>query len=192
MIKQLLRSVRQYKKASILAPIMVTMEVVMEVVIPLLMASLIDNGIEGGNLHYIYTMGAALVLGALISLSFGVLSGGFAAKASAGFARNLRHDMFYSVQKFSFSNIDKLSTASIVTRLTTDVTNVQNAYLMVIRMAVRAPAMILFSLIMAFSISARVSLIFLGIIPVLAVGLYLIMRKVHPSFSSGFLKPMTN
>jgi len=162
------------------------MEVVMEVIIPLLMASLIDKGIEGGDMNYIWKMGIALVAGALMSLMFGVLSGFYSAKAAAGFARNLRHDMFYSVQKFSFSNIDKFSTSSIVTRLTTDVTNIQNAYMMLIRMAVRAPAMIIFSLIMAFSISAQVSLIFLGIIPFLAVGLYLIMSHVHPIFQRVF------
>jgi len=186
MIKRLLKCVREYKTASILSPLFVTMEVVMEVIIPLLMASLIDKGIEGGDMGYIYKMGAALVLGALISLLFGALSGGFAARASAGFARNLRHDMFANVQTYSFSNIDRFSTASLVTRLTTDVTNVQNAYQMVIRMAVRAPAMIVFSLIMAFSISPKVSLIFLGIIPVLTAGLFLIVRYVHPIFQRVF------
>ena len=182
MIKQLLKSVREYKKASLLAPIFVILEVAMEVVIPLLMATLIDRGIEGGDMPYIWKMGGALVAGALLSLTFGALSGSYAAKAAAGFARNLRHDMFYNVQNFSFSNIDKFSTSSIVTRLTTDVTNIQNAYMMVIRMAARSPAMILFSLIMAFTISSKVSLIFLGIIPVLGVGLYLIIRYVHPIF----------
>ncbi len=186
MIKRLLGCVREYKTASILSPLFVTMEVVMEVIIPLLMASLIDKGIGGGNMPYIYKMGAVLVLAALISLMFGVLSGFYAARAAAGFARNLRHDMFYNVQNFSFSNIDKFSTASIVTRLTTDVTNLQNAYMMTIRMAMRAPAMIVFSLIMAFSISARVSLIFLGIIPFLGAGLYLIMSHVHPIFRRVF------
>lgn len=133
MIKRLAACVRQYKKDSILTPLYVTMEVVLEVIIPLLMARLIDFGIDGGSMSYIVKMGVALVVAAIISLIFGALSGRSAAIASAGFAKNLRHDMFYNVQGFSFSNIDKFSTASIVTRLTTDITNIQNAYQMIIR-----------------------------------------------------------
>lgn len=182
MLKHLLKSIRQYKKASILTPLTVTFEVIMEVIIPLLMASLIDKGIDAGNMKHIWNMGIILVLFAMISLSFGVLSGKYAAIASAGFARNLRHDMYANVQKFSFSNIDKFSTASIVTRLTTDITNVQNAYQMIIRMAVRAPVMIVFSMIMAFNINSNLSFIFLACIPILGIGLFLIMSKTHPIF----------
>ena len=145
MIKKLMKSIREYKKDSLLSPAMVTLEVIMEVIIPMLMARLIDYGIQAQNLGYIWKMGILLAVTAMISLMFGVLSGKFAARASAGFAKNLRKDMYYNVQNFSFSNIDKFSTASIVTRLTTDVTNVQNAYQMIIRMAVRAPIMLIFS-----------------------------------------------
>lgn len=186
MIKRLAACVREYKKDSILTPLYVTMEVVLEVIIPLLMARLIDFGIDGGNMSYIIKMGIALVIAAIISLIFGALSGRSAAIASAGFAKNLRHDMFYNVQGFSFSNIDKFSTASIVTRLTTDITNIQNAYQMIIRIAVRCPVMLIFSLIMAFSINHQLSLIFLACIPILGVGLYLIMSKAHPIFERVF------
>ncbi len=186
MIKRLAACVRQYKKDSILTPLYVTMEVVLEVIIPLLMARLIDFGIDGGSMSYIVKMGVALVVAAIISLIFGALSGRSAAIASAGFAKNLRHDMFYNVQGFSFSNIDKFSTASIVTRLTTDITNIQNAYQMIIRIAVRCPVMLIFSLIMAFSINHQLSLIFLACIPILGVGLYLIMSKAHPIFERVF------
>ena len=133
MIKRLASCIRQYKKDSILAPIYVTMEVIMEVIIPVLMSNLIDYGIDGGNMAFIIKMGVGLLLSAFISLIFGALAGRSAASASAGFARNLRHDMYYNVQNFSFSNIDRFSTASIVTRLTTDVTNVQMAYQMIVR-----------------------------------------------------------
>lgn len=139
MIKRLASCVREFKRDSILAPLCVTMEVVMEVVIPLLMARLIDNGINAGNMPYLIKMGIFLALSAGISMLFGALSGRFAARASAGFARNLRHDLYGKVQTFSFANIDKFSSAGIVTRLTTDVTNLQNAYQMIIRVAVRAP-----------------------------------------------------
>ncbi|MDD3243696.1 MAG: ABC transporter ATP-binding protein [Eubacteriales bacterium] len=186
MIKKLMRSIRQYKKDTWLAPAFVSVEVVMEIVIPLFMANLIDYGIDAGNMVYIYKMGAALLLSSIISLLFGVLAGKKAASASAGFARNLRHDMYYNVQNFSFSNIDKFSTGSIVTRLTTDVTNLQNAFQMIIRMAVRAPLMLIFGLVAAFGINARLSLIFLAIIPVLGGGLYLISRRVHPIFGRIF------
>lgn len=186
MIKQLLKSVGQYRKDSILTPVFVICEVVMEVAIPFLMANLIDYGINKGNMDYVLKLGAVLVVLALISLGFGVLSGYFAAQASAGFARNLRRNMYYNVQNFSFSNIDKFSTASLVTRLTTDVTNVQNAYQMVIRIAVRSPVMLIFSLIMAFSINPKLSLIFLGIIPFLGGGLYLIVMNAHPIFERVF------
>lgn len=182
MVRKLLRSVREYKKHSILAPVFVIFEVIMEVVIPLLMANLIDFGIDDGNLEYIVKMGVVLVVFALISLIFGILSGRSAAIASAGFAKNLRKDMYYKVQNFSFSNIDKFSTASIVTRLTTDVTNVQNAYMMIIRVAVRAPIMLICALVLAFNVNSSMALIFLYIVPILAVGLFFIMSKAHPIF----------
>lgn len=186
MVRKLLRSVREYKKHSILAPVFVIFEVIMEVVIPLLMANLIDFGIDDGNLEYIVKMGVVLVVFALISLIFGILSGRSAAIASAGFAKNLRKDMYYKVQNFSFSNIDKFSTASIVTRLTTDITNVQNAYMMIIRVAVRAPIMLICALVFAFNVNSSMALIFLYIVPILAVGLFFIMSKAHPIFERVF------
>lgn len=186
MVRKLLRSVREYKKHSILAPVFVIFEVIMEVVIPLLMANLIDFGIDDGNLEYIVKMGIVLVVFALISLIFGILSGRSAAIASAGFAKNLRKDMYYKVQNFSFSNIDKFSTASIVTRLTTDITNVQNAYMMIIRVAVRAPIMLICALVLAFNVNSSMALIFLYIVPILAVGLFFIMSKAHPIFERVF------
>lgn len=181
-----MRSIREQKNNSILAMVTISGEVVFEVVIPLLMANLIDFGIDAGNMNYVLKMGVVLLLAAAGQLFCGVISGKFAAEASSGFARNLRHDMFYKVQTFSFSNIDKFSTASIVTRLTTDVTNLQNTYQMIIRMAVRSPLMAIFSLIAAFSIDAQLSWIFLAIIPVLCGGLYLIMTKTHPIFKRVF------
>lgn len=186
MIRKLAGCVREYKRASILTPIFVTMEVVMEVVIPLLMAKLIDWGIDQGDMAMIVKIGLILVLATIISLAFGVLSGKYAAVASAGFAKNLRKDMYARVQGFSFSNIDRFSTSSIVTRLTTDVTNVQNAFQMIIRVAVRAPVMLIFSLGMAFSVNPSLSLIFLAAIPVLGIGLYLVATHAHPIFERVF------
>jgi ATP-binding cassette subfamily B protein len=186
MIKQLAKSVGQYKKESILTPVFVTLEVVMEVIIPLLMAYLIDDGIEKGNMNIIWKIGAILVLLTMISLLFGALSGKYAADASAGYARNLRRNMYHKVQDFSFSNIDKFSSASIVTRLTTDVTNVQNSFQMIIRIAVRGPVMMIFSMIMAFGLNPKLSLIFLVVIPFLGVGLYVVFRNAHPIFERVF------
>ena len=186
MIRKLAGCVREYKRASVLTPIFVTMEVVMEVVIPLLMARLIDLGIDQGNMDMIVRLGLALVLSTMVSLAFGALSGKYAAAASAGFAKNLRKDMYERVQDFSFSNIDRFSTSSIVTRLTTDVTNVQNAFQMIIRVAVRAPIMLVFSLGMAFSVNPSLSLIFLAAIPVLGLGLYLVSSRAHPIFERVF------
>ncbi len=186
MIKKLMGSIREYKKYSVLSPIFVSLEVVMEVIIPLLMAKLIDLGINDGNMKYIAKMGAVLLVCCVISLMFGAFSGKYAAYASAGFAKNLRHDMYYNVQKYGFSNIDKFSTASIVTRLTTDVTNVQNAYQMIIRVAVRGPMMLIFSLIMSFNVNPELSWVFLGSIFVLGGGLYFIMTHAHPIFERVF------
>ncbi len=190
MIKRLLSCVREYKKDSILAPIFVTMEVLLEVLIPFLMAKMVDFGINGnngaGDFPYIVKMGVILIVLCALSLWFGVLAGKSAAIASAGFAKNLRKDMFHNVQNFSFSNIDKFSTSSIVTRLTTDVTHLQNAYQMIIRIAVRSPMMLIFSLIMAFTVKADLALVFLAAVPVLAIGLYLIMTHAHPIFERVF------
>ncbi|MBE7059547.1 MAG: ABC transporter ATP-binding protein [Ruminococcaceae bacterium] len=186
MIKKLLKSVREYKKASFLAPLCVSMEVILEVAIPFIMSFLIDKGISAGNMGVILKIGAVIIILACISLLFGVLSGNYAALASSGFAGNLRKDMYYNVQRFSFSNIDKFSTSSIITRLTTDVTNIQMAYQMIIRVAVRCPLMLTFSLIMAASVNKRMSLIFLCIVPVLGGGLLFIAAKAHPTFEKVF------
>ncbi len=188
MIRTLMTAIRQYKRSTILAPVFQILEVVMEVTIPFLMANLIDYGIDAGDMPTIVHYGVILLVCCVCSLTFAVLSGSFAANASAGFARNLRHDMFYHVQEYSFSNIDKFSAASIVTRLTTDVTNVQNAYMMIIRTTLRSPCMLVFSMVMSFQFSVRLSLIFLAAIPVLGVGLILIAMKTHPIFERVFRK----
>lgn len=186
MIKKLMKSIREFKGVSIATPLLVAGEVGLEVAIPMLMSMLIDYGINESNMNYVINMGLLLVLCALISLFFGAMAGKTAAKASAGFARNLRHDMFYNLQEFSFVNIDRFSSSSIVTRLTTDVTNVQNSYQMIIRMAVRSPVMLIFAMAMAFSVNAEMALIFLGAIPVLAVGLIIIMKIARPAFERVF------
>lgn len=186
MIKRLAGCVRQYKKAAVLTPVLVALEVAMEVFIPFLMARLIDKGINRGDMGYILKTGGVLVAFSAAALLFGALAGKTAAVASAGFARNLRREMYYNVQRFSFSNIDRLSTGSIVTRLTTDVTNVQNAFQMIIRIAVRSPLMLIFALAMAFTLNARLSLIYLCAIPFLGVGLFLIIGRAHPIFERVF------
>ena len=186
MVRKLLRSVREYKTSSLLAPLFVTCEVILEVIIPMLMANLIDFGIEAGNMQYILKMGLALVICCIVSLTFGALSGKYAAVASAGFAKNLREDMYNKVQEYSFSNIDKFSTASIVTRLTTDITNIQNAYMMSIRVAVRCPIMLIFALFMAFQINSHLAPIFVIAIPILAVGLVIIISNAKRIFERVF------
>ena len=186
MIKKLARYIQGYKKDSILTPIFVMLEVVMEVLIPFLMADLIDKGIDGGNIPLIIKLGVALLIGAFISLFFGALAGKTAATASAGFAKNLRKAMFYNIQDFSFSNVDKFSNSSLITRLTTDVTNVQMSYQMIIRNAARSPLMLIFALTAAFGISSKLSLIFLTMIPVLGIGLYLIIKNAFPIFERVF------
>ena len=186
MIKTLAKSIREYKKNSILTPLFVMLEVLFEVMIPFIMARLIDQGIDAGDMGVILRLGMLLLAAALIALTFGALSGRNAAIASAGFARNLRQDMFYNVQNFSFSNIDKFSTSSIITRLTTDVTNVQNSYQMLLRMAARSPIMLTFSLFAAFSINRSLSLIFLGAMPILGIGLFFIIKNAHPIFRQVF------
>lgn len=186
MVRKLLRSVREYKTSSLLAPLFVTCEVILEVIIPMLMANLIDFGIEAGNMQYILKMGLALVICCIVSLTFGALSGKYAAVASAGFAKNLREDMYNKVQEYSFSNIDKFSIASIVTRLTTDITNIQNAYMMSIRVAVRCPIMLIFALFMAFQINSHLAPIFVIAIPILAVGLVIIISNAKRIFERIF------
>ncbi|MDK2804503.1 MAG: ATP-binding cassette, subfamily multidrug efflux pump [Peptostreptococcaceae bacterium] len=186
MIKKLARYIQGYKKDSILTPIFVMLEVIMEVLIPFLMADLIDKGIDGGNIPLIIKLGLALLIGAFISLFFGALAGKTAATASAGFAKNLRKGMFYNIQDFSFSNVDKFSNSSLITRLTTDVTNVQISYQMIIRNAARSPLMLIFALTAAFGISSKLSLIFLTMIPVLGIGLYLIIKNAFPIFERVF------
>lgn len=188
MLKTLGKSVREYKKPALLTPLLVTLEVIMEVVIPLLMANLIDKGIYAGQMNEILKIGVMLVISSLLSLAFGILSGITASKASAGFAKNLRKDLYYKIQDFSFNNIDKFSTSSIVTRLTTDVSNVQMAFQMLTRIVVRTPLMLIFSLIMSFSINAKLALIFLALMPVIGITLYVIMSKAHPIFERVFKK----
>ena len=188
MIKKLASYIKEYKKATILTPIFVVLEVVMEVIIPLLMAKIIDVGIQNGDVHYILKMGGLLIVSAILSLTFGMLSGRFAAKASSGYAKNLRKAMFHKIQDYSFENIDKFSTSSLVTRMTTDVTNVQMAFQMIIRILVRGPIMMIFALLMVMSISFKLSTIFLVAIPVLGAILFYIAIKAHPNFERVFKK----
>jgi ATP-binding cassette subfamily B protein len=182
LIKTLAKSLRQYKKATILAPAIVAVEVVFEVLIPFVMAELIDKGITPGDMGEIVRIGLILLAFAAVALTCGVLAGRFAAEASAGFATNIRHDMYVNVQSFSFANIDKFQTGSIITRLTTDVTYVQMAFQMLVRMAVRAPLMIIAAFIAAATIDLKLSLIFAAFIPVLVIGLYLIQSRAHGIF----------
>lgn len=186
MIKTLAGSLREHKKGSLFTMLLSILEVVFEIVIPLCMANLIDFGIDKGDMEAVWKYGTALFLSAVLQLITGVLAAHVAAHAAVGFSANLRQDMYDNVQTFAFSNIDKFSTASIVTRLTTDVTNIQNAYQMLIRMAIRAPFMLLFAMIVSFRINRRISLIFLVIIPILAVLLLLIVSKVNPIFKRVF------
>ena len=185
-VKQLSKSVREYKRDAILTPVFVIGEVAMDVVIPMLISNLIDYGITPGNVDYIYTVGFQLVIACLVALALGVLSGRHAAKASAGFAKNLRKDMYYNVQNFAFSNIDKFSTPSIITRMTTDVTNVQMAFQMVIRVAVRSPIMLISALFMAFRLGGKMAMVYLIVIPVLGFGLYFISTSVAKIFKRAF------
>ena len=186
MNKKLLQSVREYKKQSIIAPLLVTLEVLMEVLIPLEMAKIIDIGIAEGNLGYIVQRGLILVIMAMMSLFFGVQAGNFAAIAGAGYAKNLRHDIYYKVQDFSFKNIDHFSTSGLVTRMTTDITNIQMAYMMSIRLLARAPIMIVLSWIMTLTLSKKAALLFLIVIPVLGGTLLFIAKKAHPHFIKVF------
>lgn len=187
MIKTLLKSVRQYKKESILTPIFVSLEVALECLLPLVMAELIDR-MTGETMGPIVKLGIALVIMAMFSLLFGVLSGRYAATASGGFARNLRQDMFFKIQEFAFADIDHFSTSSLVTRMTTDVTNIQNAYQMIIRITIRTPLMIIFSMIMCLTINVKMALIFLALLPILGVVLFGIAIYVFPVFKRIFHK----
>lgn len=186
MNRQLFKSIREYKKQSVLAPIFVILEVLMEVLIPFQMAKIIDNGIQNGDLSYIVKMGAILVVMAMLALFFGVQAGNYAAVASAGYAKNLRHDIFYKIQEFSFKNIDHFSTSGLVTRLTTDITNVQMAYMMSIRLLARAPIMIILSWIMTLTINVEIAMLFLVVVPLLGGILIFIAKKAHPHFVKVF------
>ena len=186
MIQNLTKQAKGNLVPTFLTILFVILEVVMDVTIPFLMAFLLDRGVDAGNLNEIFKWGALLLFCALIALLFGVLSGHFAAKASTGFARNVRKSLFYRVQDFSFSNIDKFSTASLVTRMTSDVTNIQQAYQMLTRIAVRSPVMLLFSFVMAYSINARLSMVYLVAIPVLGIGLFFLIRAAYPIFTRVF------
>jgi ATP-binding cassette subfamily B protein len=186
LLKTLSRSIRQYKFVSILTPIFTAGECALEVFLPFVTAMLIDQGITGQDMSAVWKYGGILIALALLSLIVGALSGAFGSIASAGYARNLRHDMYYAVQNFSFANIDKFSTASIVTRCTTDVTNLQNAYMMLLRIAIRCPVMLIFSMVMAFRINSRLASIFLMVMPFLAVALFFISFKAHPIFERVF------
>ena len=188
MIRTLLGQVGEYKRASLLTPLFTGLEVVMEVLIPYVTAAIIDKGIEAGDIGQVYLYGGLMLLLAFLSLLFGILAGKYAARASSGFACNLREGMYANIQTFSFSNIDKYSTAGLVTRMTTDVTNIQNAYQMILRIAVRAPLMLVCSMVMSFFISARLSIVFLVAILVLAAALVLIMTKTTKIFNVVFQK----
>ncbi|NFF22066.1 ABC transporter ATP-binding protein [Clostridium botulinum] len=188
MVKKITSFIREYKKESILTPIFIALEVIMEMIIPLLMAMIIDRGIERGNIKEVFVIGAIMLIIAFLSLSFGAIAGKLASKASSGLAKNLRKGMYYNIQNYSFSNIDKYSTAGLVTRLTTDVTNVQNAFQMIIRMCVRAPFTLISAMIICFYINAKLALVFLGAIVFLGGALYLILTKVHPYFKKVFKK----
>ena len=187
-IKTLTRSIREFKKETILAPVLVTVEVVMECLIPLYMVTMLERIQKDNSIENILFWGGILLVMALVSLVFGMLAGRYAAKASAGFSRNLRTDIYASIQGFSFANIDKFSPSSLVTRMTTDVTNIQNAFMMIIRIAVRSPIMLVVSVIMAFTINWKIALVFLALIPVLGAGLLFIFRKVDPIFAKVFKK----
>ena len=186
MLKVLMKSIREYKKPSILSPTFVAIEVVIECIIPFVTAQLVNQISAGCSIDVILKYGLLLLIMASLSLNFGRLSGTACATAASGFARNLRKDMFYNIQSFSFANIDKFSSSSLVTRLTTDVVNVQQAYMMIIRVAIRSPLMLIFAIFMAFIMGGRLALIFAVVIPILAIGLFIIIRKAFPIFRSVF------
>ena len=188
MIKTLAKSIREFKKPSLLAPIFVSLEVVMECIIPFVIANLVNEIKNGCSMGELLRYGALLVAMAVLSLTFGAMAGSYCATASCGFARNLRKDMFYKIQDYSFENIDKFSVSSLVTRLTTDITNVQLAYMMIVRTAIRCPLMLVFSFVMGFVMGGRMALIFLATIPILGIGLIVVIRKTMPLFRRVFKK----
>lgn len=185
-MKDILKSIKGYRKETILTPLFVAFEVLMEVIIPLKMSQLIDDGVYGGNLNMVYKIGISLIIYAILSLLFGFAAGICAAKAGSGFAKNLRERLYNKVQDFSFYNIDKFSSSSLITRLTTDVANIQNAFQMLIRIGARAPLMLIISLFAALSISKKISLIYLTLIPIIGTGLVLIIKHVHPRMKKVF------
>lgn len=186
MVRKLAAHIKEYKKVAIITPILVLLEVMMEIIIPLIMAELIDNGINGGSMNQVLRYGVMLIGAAVMALVFGITAGRTSAVASAGFAKNLRGAMYDHVQEFSFANIDKFSTASIVTRLTTDVNNVQMAFQMCTRVATKAPGMLIFALVASFGIDAKLSLVFVAVLPILAIGLIILIKAVHPIFNTVF------
>ena len=188
MLKTLAKSIRQYKRESILSPVLVTLEVLLECMIPLYMSTMLKNITDEPTMSNILIYGAILLVMAAFSLLFGILAGKYAATASAGFARNLRHDIYYKIQDFSFANIDKFSTSSLVTRMTTDVTNIQMAYMMIVRVAFRCPVMMIVSLAMTYSINWQMGVIFTILVPILGAGLFIIFKKVDPIFNKVFKK----
>lgn len=188
MIRKILIYVKEFKRDSIITPLFIALEVALEIIIPFLMALIIDNGVEKGNIKYVLTIGAVMIAASILSLTFGALAGKYAARASSGFARNIRKAMYYNIQNYSFSNIDKYSTAGLVTRLTTDITNVQNAFQMAIRMLARPPLMLISAMAMSFYLNARLALVFVGAVIFLGMSLYFIMTSAHPHFKSVFKK----
>ena len=188
MIKTLARSIREYKKPAILTPLLVTIEVILECIIPFSIANLVNQMQAGCGMDVIVKYGIQLVITAILSLIFGVAAGNTCATASTGFARNLRKDMFYHIQDYSFENIDKFSVSSLVTRMTTDVVNVQMSFMMIIRVAIRGPLMLIFSFIMGFAMGGRLAMIFLVTIPLLSIGMVLIIRAATPIFRRVFRK----
>ena len=186
MIKTLAKSIREYKLPSFLSGFFVALEVVMEVLIPFTMADMLDYGINAGDMDFVLRCGLKLLVFACLTILFGNLAGRAASTASCGFAKNLRHDMYYNIQNFAFSNIDKFSTSSLITRMTTDVANVQNAYMVIIRMAIRSPMMIVCSSVFAFRIYPKLAMVFMACLPVIGLGLYIIMSHTHPIFQRVF------
>lgn len=190
MIFKLLRSARGYVGVTLATILCVIIEVVMETIVPFLMMGIIDKGIDGGSMNELLKYGGFMMLCVIVALISGALAGIYSADASSGFAKNLRRDLYYKIQGFSFSNIDKFSTPGLVTRMTTDVTNIQNAFQMSIRLAIRAPLTLIFALIMSFTISWKIALIFLIAIPILGSGLFLIVHFSHPCLRK-YSIPMT-
>ena len=182
----LVSCIQEFKKDTILTPIFVIGEVAFDVLIPMMTGRLLTQGVEAGNMERIFYYGGIVVLMALAALLLGALSGRYAARAATGFSRNLRREIYQNVQKFSFSNIDKFSTGGIITRLTTDVTNVQMAFMMIIRIAVRCPIMLICAWVLTFTINPRLALVFLVVIPILGLGLFFIMTGAHPIFERVF------